>query len=81
MGARDFGRVSALPPLALLAQALPRLTRHELECVTALLIDHLDEVDGEDDLEPNGDEPRSWHRLELNQPGLSTGASANPNLL
>jgi len=33
MASLDFGRVSALPPLALLQQALPRLSRHELEDV------------------------------------------------
>lgn len=56
MGALDFGRGSALPPLALLSQALPRLTRSELEGVVELLIDRLDEVDGDADIEPDGDE-------------------------
>lgn len=57
MGARiDFGRVSALPPLALLSQALPRLTRHQLESVVELLIDRLDAMAPDADLELNGDE-------------------------
>lgn len=50
------GGATALPPLALLTQALPRLTRHELESVVELLIDRLDTVDGDPDVEANGDE-------------------------
>lgn len=50
------GGATALPPLALLSQALPRLTRHELESVVELLIDRLDTVDGDPDMEHAGDE-------------------------
>ena len=56
MRAIDFGRPSGLPPFALLQQALPRLTRHELEGVVELLIDRLDATTTDTDLEPNGDE-------------------------
>ena len=38
-------------PIALLAQAVPMLTRHELTALTARLIDRLDEIDGDADLE------------------------------
>jgi hypothetical protein len=51
MIARHYmGRASALP-LSLLAQAVPMLTRHELEALTEHLIDRLDEVDGDPDFE------------------------------
>lgn len=43
-------------PLALIAQAIPKLTRHDLEALTERLIDYLDEQDGDHDIEPNGDE-------------------------
>lgn len=56
MATIDFGRVSALPPLALLSQALPRLSRHQLEAAVELLIDRMDEIDGNSDVEANGDE-------------------------
>ena len=56
MGAVDFGRVSALPPLALLSQALPRLTRNELESVVELLIERLDAEDGDPEEESDGDD-------------------------
>ena len=65
----DFGRVSALPPLALLSQALPRLSRHELEGVVELLIDRLDEIDPDPDLEPNGDELDGSSAEDDYQPG------------
>ncbi len=38
-------------PLALIAQAIPKLSRHDLEALTERLIDRLDEVDGDADLE------------------------------
>lgn len=38
-------------PLALIAQAVPMLTRHELASVTERLIERLDEVDVEPDRE------------------------------
>lgn len=44
----NAGRASALP-LSLLAQAIPRLTRHDLEALAERLIDRLDEIDGHPD--------------------------------
>jgi len=38
-------------PLNLIAQAVPRLTRHELAALTERLIDRLDEIDGDADAE------------------------------
>jgi len=38
-------------PLALLAQAIPMLSRHELESLTERLIDRLDQIDPDPDLE------------------------------
>ena len=46
-------------PLALIAQALPKLTRHDLEALTARLIDRLDEIDGDTDAED--DDPDHEH--------------------
>lgn len=43
-------------PIALIGQAVPKLTRHELEALTERLIIALDELDGDLDVEPNGDE-------------------------
>lgn len=51
----DHGRASALPT-ALLAQAVPMLTKHELAALTERLIEQLDALDGDLDIEPNGDE-------------------------
>ena len=48
------GGATALP-LALLAQAIPMLSRHEPESLTERLIDHLDHIDGDPDLEDNND--------------------------
>lgn len=47
-------RFSTLP-LALIAQAIPKLSRHDLESLTERLIDRLDEIDGDPDLEPDDD--------------------------
>lgn len=44
------GRASALP-LNLIAQAVPMLSRNDLEALTERLIDRLDEIDGDSDLE------------------------------
>ena len=52
----NTGRASALP-LSLIAQAIPMLTRHDLEALTERLIDHLDQIDGDTDVE-DGDEDR-----------------------
>lgn len=43
-------------PLDLIAQAIPKLTRHDLEGLTERLIDLLDQLDGDIDVECNGDE-------------------------
>lgn len=43
-------------PLALIEQAIPKLSRHDLEGLTERLIDRLDEIDGDADLELAGDE-------------------------
>lgn len=53
--ARNSGGSTGLP-LALIAQAIPKLSRHDLEALTERLIDYLDEQDGDLDIEPNGDE-------------------------
>lgn len=42
-------------PLSLLAQAIPMLSRHELEDVVERLIDRLDQIDG--DPEAEDDDP------------------------
>lgn len=44
------GRAAAFP-LSLIAQALPKLSRCDLEALTERLIDRLDELDGDPDLE------------------------------
>jgi hypothetical protein len=43
-------------PLALIAQAIPKLSRNDLEALTERLIDYLDQQDGDADVELNGDE-------------------------
>jgi hypothetical protein len=53
--AHDFGRASALPLSAVLG-AIPSYPRSMIERLVARLIDHLDEQDGDPDLEPTGDE-------------------------
>jgi hypothetical protein len=53
--ARNSGGPTGLP-LSLIAQAIPKLTRHDLEALTERLIDYLDEQDSDPDIEPNGDE-------------------------
>ena len=53
--AHDFGRASALPLCAVLG-AIPSYPRPVIERLVARLIDHLDEQDGDPDLEPTGDE-------------------------
>lgn len=42
-------------PLTLIAQAIPKLSRHDLEALTERLIDHLDQQDGEPDYEDSTD--------------------------
>lgn len=43
-------------PLSLIAQAIPRLTRNDLEALTERLIEHLDDQDGDQDLEPDDED-------------------------
>ena len=43
-------------PIALIGQAIRKLTRHELVAVTERLIERLDEIDGDADLEDNHDQ-------------------------
>lgn len=38
-------------PIHLIVQAIPKLSRHDLDALTERLIDRLDEVDGDPDLE------------------------------
>jgi hypothetical protein len=51
----NMGGPSGLP-LHLIAQAIPKLTRHDLVALTERLIDRLDELEPDPDIEPNGDE-------------------------
>lgn len=44
-------RTPASLPVALLSQAIHRLSRHELEDLAQSLIDHIDAIDGDPDLE------------------------------
>ena len=43
-------------PIALIGQAIRKLTRHELEAVTERLIERLDELSGDPDLEDSHDQ-------------------------
>lgn len=51
-------------PTALLAQAIPMLTRHELANLTERLIERLDEIDGDPDLEDDDDDEEHDGREE-----------------
>ena len=53
MGAAIHRSASALP-LDLIAQAVPKLSRHDLEALTERLIDRLDELDPDPDAEACG---------------------------
>ena len=57
------GGATALP-LALIAQAVPLLSRHELESLTERLIDRLDELQGDVDLEDSHDQEAIDEREE-----------------
>jgi len=50
MATNPYGGASALP-LTLLAQAIPMLSRHDLECVAERLIDRLDLIKPDPDIE------------------------------
>ena len=64
--ATQAGRASPLP-LALLSEALPRLSRNALEGLVESLIDRLDEIDGDADLEE--DDPSG----QCDEDGPNTG--------
>ncbi|GGD54389.1 hypothetical protein [Croceicoccus pelagius] len=66
MASNPIGGASALP-LALLAQAIPMLSRHELESLTERLIDRLDEITPDFDLED--DDPAG----QCDEDGVNTG--------
>lgn len=51
----NTGGAAALP-LSLIAQAVPKLSRHDLEALTERLIDALDFLDGDPDLEDSDDD-------------------------
>jgi hypothetical protein len=65
-------------PLALIAQAIPKLTRHDLEALTERLIDYLDEQDGDLDIEPNGDELDGSNAEDDYGGGSNTGIYSHP---
>lgn len=56
---------SAALPLALIGQAIPMLSRHDLEALTERLIDRLDQVDGDPDIE-EGDPAGQCDEDEVN---------------
>ena len=57
MSARQHVRESRKPlPLNLIAQAIPMLSRHELEALADRLIDAIDSADGDCDLEDSYDQ-------------------------
>ena len=56
MGAQMIGGASGLPSAALLESAIRRLSRDALADLCEQLIDRLDTIDGDSDIEPNGDE-------------------------
>lgn len=59
MATRAIGGASAPPPtvpLDVLLSAIPSLPRPLLSRLTARMIERLDEIDGDPDLEPAGDE-------------------------
>jgi len=60
-------------PIALIAQAIRKLSRHELEAVTERLIQRLDELDGDPDLED--DDPAG---TELDKGEFCEGEYAPP---
>lgn len=43
-------------PVALIGQAIRKLSRHELEAITERLLERLDELDGDPDLEDTHDQ-------------------------
>ena len=67
MASRAFQGDGQPLPIALLAQAVPMLTRHELAALTERLIDALDAIDGDPDLED--DDPSG----QRDEDGINTG--------
>ena len=63
----QLGGPSGLP-LSLIAQAIPKLTRHELASLTERLIERLDEADGNPDDED--DDPVG----QCDEDGINTGS-------
>ena len=63
------GRASALP-LSLIAQAVPKLTRHELAALCERMIDALDQADGDPDAEE--DDPSG----QSDEDELNTGSGS-----
>lgn len=62
----NWGRPSGLP-LSMLSQAIPMLSRCDLEALTERLIERLDEIDGDPDLEE--DDPAG----QMDEDGINTG--------
>lgn len=62
----NWGGPSGLP-LTMLAQAIPMLSRCDLEALTERLIERLDEIDGDPDLED--DDPAG----QMDEDGINTG--------
>ncbi len=60
MASLNTGQPQGLP-LALISQAIPRLSRHELACLTERLIDHLDCRDGDPDREDDDVDEETDH--------------------
>lgn len=59
-------------PLSLIAQAVPKLSRHDLEALTERLIERLDEIDGDPELEE--DDPTG----QCDEDGVNTAYSFVP---
>ena len=53
---RDRRTVQPVPTLAALLTVIPSLSRPELGRLVHRMIEHMDEMEGDTDLEPNGDE-------------------------
>ena len=62
----NYGGASALP-LSLIGQAIPRLSRNDLEALTERLIEALDTLDSDSDLEE--DDPSG----QTDEDGMNTG--------
>jgi hypothetical protein len=65
-------------PLALIAQAIAKLSRNDLEALTERLIDYLDEQDGDADTELNGDEQDACNAEDDFGGGSNVGTWGHP---